>query len=76
MSFDLTGLPPTPAEIDAFIADPSPHAYEKQVDRLLALTNTGSELAMQWLDLARYAVAHGYHIDSQRDVVAESGAVR
>ncbi len=55
-------------EIDAFIADKSPDAYEKQVDRLLALPQYGERMAMQWLDLARYADTHGYHIDSQRDM--------
>jgi hypothetical protein len=68
LSFDLTGLPPTTAEIDAFLADKSPDAYEKQVDRLLALPQYGERMAMQWLDLSRYADTHGYHIDSQRDM--------
>ncbi|MEO8372655.1 MAG: DUF1553 domain-containing protein [Candidatus Solibacter sp.] len=68
VSFDLTGLPPTTAEIDAFLADKSPDAYEKQVDRLLALPQYGERMAMQWLDLARYADTHGYHIDSARDM--------
>src|SRR5205823_6046136 len=68
LSFDLIGLPPTPAQVDAFIADLSPKAYEKQVDRLLALPQYGERMAMQWLDLARYADTHGYHIDSQRDM--------
>ena len=68
LSFDLTGLPPTPAELDAFLADKSPDAYEKQVDRLLACPHYGERMAMQWLDLARYADTHGYHIDSQRDM--------
>ena len=68
LSFDLTGLPPTPAEIEAFLADKSPDAYEKQVDRLIALPQYGERMAMQWLDLARYADTHGYHIDSQRDM--------
>jgi hypothetical protein len=68
LSFDLTGLPPTPAEVDAFLADKSPDAYEKQVDRLLALPQYGERMAMQWLDLARYADTHGYHIDSHRDM--------
>ncbi len=66
LSFDLTGLPPTPAEIDAFVKDKSPDAYEKQVDRLLASPHYGERMAMQWLDLARYADTHGYHIDSHR----------
>jgi hypothetical protein len=68
LSFDLTGLPPTPAEIAAFLADKSADAYEKQVDRLLASPEYGERMAMQWLDLARYADTHGYHIDSARDM--------
>jgi Protein of unknown function (DUF1549)/Protein of unknown function (DUF1553)/Planctomycete cytochrome C/Concanavalin A-like lectin/glucanases superfamily len=68
VSFDLTGLPPTTAEVDAFLADKSADAYEKQVDRLLALPQYGERMAMQWLDLARYADTHGYHIDSARDM--------
>jgi hypothetical protein len=68
LSFDLTGLPPTSAEIDAFLADKSAHAYEKQVDRLLALPQYGERMAMQWLDLARYADTHGFHIDSAREM--------
>ena len=68
LSFDLTGLPPTSAEVDAFLADKSPGAYEKQVDRLLALPQYGERMAMQWLDLARYADTHGFHIDSARDM--------
>ncbi|HEV2689923.1 MAG TPA: DUF1549 domain-containing protein, partial [Bryobacteraceae bacterium] len=68
LSFDLTGLPPTPSEIDAFVADRSAGAYEKQVDRLLASPRYGERMAMQWLDLARYADSHGYHIDSHRDM--------
>jgi hypothetical protein len=68
LSFDLTGLPPTHAEIEAFLADKSPDAYEKQVDRLLQSPHYGERMAMQWLDLARYADSHGYHIDSHRDM--------
>ena len=67
---DLTGLPPTPAEIDAFVADRSPDAYEKRVDKLLASPHYGECMAMPWLDMARYADTHGYHIDSQRDMWA------
>ena len=66
--FDLTGLPPTPAEIDAFIADRSPNAYEKRVDQLLASPHYGERMAMPWLDLARYADTHGYHIDPLRNM--------
>src|SRR5262245_25003862 len=65
---DLTGLPPTPAEVDAFLADRSPDAYEKVVDKLLASPHYGERMAMVWLDLARYADTHGYHIDSHRDM--------
>jgi hypothetical protein len=68
LSFDLTGLPPTSAELDAFLADKSADAYEKQVDRLLATPQYGERMAMQWLDLARYADTHGYHIDSAREM--------
>jgi len=68
LSLDLTGLPPTPAEVDAFAADKTPQAYEKVVDRLLASRHYGERMAMQWLDLARYADTHGYHIDSHRDM--------
>ncbi|MFN0110982.1 MAG: DUF1549 domain-containing protein, partial [Blastocatellia bacterium] len=68
VSLDLTGLPPTPAEVDAFIADKSPDAYEKVVDRLLASPRYGEKMALHWLDLARYADTHGYHIDSHRDM--------
>jgi hypothetical protein len=66
VSFDLTGLPPTPAEVDSFVADKSPDAYEKRVDRLLASPHYGERMAMEWLDLARYSDTHGYHIDSLR----------
>ena len=68
--FDLTGLPPTPAEIDSFLADPSPDAYEKRVDQLLASPHYGERMAMPWLDVARYSDTHGYHIDSMRDMWA------
>ena len=68
--FDLTGLPPTPTEINAFVADKSPHAYENRVDQLLASPHYGERMAMRWLDLARYSDSHGYHIDSLRDMWA------
>ena len=68
LSLDLTGLPPTPAEVDAFVKDKSANAYEKQVDRLLASAHYGEKMAMPWLDLARYADTHGFHIDSHRDM--------
>lgn len=68
VTLDLTGLPPTPAEIDSFVKDTSPDAYEKRVDQLLSSPHYGEAMAMRWLDLARYADTHGYHIDSQRDM--------
>ncbi len=69
-SLDLTGLPPTVEEVDAFLADKSPQAYEKLVDRLLDSPRYGEHMAKYWLDGARYADSHGYHIDSQRDIWA------
>jgi hypothetical protein len=68
VTFDLTGLPPTPAELKAFLGDSSPNAYEKVVDRLLASPHYGERMAMQWLDFARYSDTHGYHIDSAREM--------
>lgn len=68
VTFDLTGLPPTPEEIDAFVADKSPDAYEKRVEQLLKSPRYGERMAMQWMDVARYADTHGYHIDSHRDM--------
>jgi hypothetical protein len=68
VTFDLTGLPPTPAEVDSFLADKSPNAYEKRVDALLARPQFGERMAMQWMDLARYSDTHGYHIDSHREM--------
>jgi hypothetical protein len=68
VTLDLTGLPPTPAEVDAFVNDASPQAYEKVVDRLLASPHYGERMALEWLDAARYADTHGYHIDSGRDM--------
>ena len=66
VSFDLTGLPPLVEEIDAFLADDSPDAYEKVVDRLLASPAYGERMALDWLDLARYADSHGLHADGYR----------
>jgi hypothetical protein len=68
--FDLTGLPPTPTEIDAFLADRSPDAYERRVDQLLASPHYGERMAMPWLDMARYSDTHGYHIDPLRNMWA------
>ena len=66
VTYDLTGLPPTPAEVDAFLADRSPDAYEKRVDALLQSPRYGERMAVPWLDAARYADTHGFHIDSLR----------
>ena len=66
VSLDLTGLPPTPAEVDAFLADDSPDAYEKFVDAKLASPHYGERMALEWLDSARYADSHGYQTDSSR----------
>jgi hypothetical protein len=66
VSLDLTGLPPTPEEREAFLADDSPQAYEKVVDRLLNSPRYGERMAMHWLDLARYADTNGYNNDEDR----------
>jgi hypothetical protein len=66
VTYDLTGLPPTPAEVDTFLADKSPDAYERRVDELLRSPRYGERMAVPWLDAARYADTHGYHIDSLR----------
>ena len=68
LSFDLTGLPPTRAEVDAFLNDRSPDAYEKLVDRLLDSPHYGERMAMYWLDLVRYADSIGYHSDNPMNV--------
>jgi len=68
LSFDLTGLPPTPDEVDSFVTDKSPAAYEKVVDRILASKHYGERMAMYWLDAVRYADTAGYHSDNHRDV--------
>jgi hypothetical protein len=66
VAFDLTGLPPTPAEIDAFVKDRSADAYEKMVDRYLGSEAYGEHMARYWLDLARYADTNGYQYDKER----------
>jgi hypothetical protein len=68
VSFDLTGLPPSTAEVDAFVADQSPDAYEKVVDRMLASPAYGEHRARYWLDAARYADTHGLHFDNYREI--------
>jgi hypothetical protein len=66
VSFDLTGLPPTPEELDAFLADQKPGAYERQVDRLLASPRFGERMAVRWMDVARYGDTNGYLHDVRR----------
>ncbi len=66
VTLDLTGLPPSPQEIDAFLADQSPMAYEKLVDRLLASPRYGERMVWEWLDAARYADTNGYQGDPTR----------
>jgi Protein of unknown function (DUF1553)/Protein of unknown function (DUF1549)/Planctomycete cytochrome C/Concanavalin A-like lectin/glucanases superfamily len=68
LALDLTGLPPTPAELDAFLADRSPGAYLRAVDRYLSSPAYGERMAMDWLDLARYADTYGYQADVDRDM--------
>jgi mono/diheme cytochrome c family protein len=67
VSYDLTGLPPTPEEVDAFLADNSPTAYEKVVDRLLASPRYGERWARHWMDVARYADTKGYVFEEDRN---------
>src|SRR5581483_3236604 len=66
VSLDLTGLPPAPADVDAFVKDTAPNAYQKVVDRLLASPQYGERMAMRWLDAARYADTNGYQTDGER----------
>ncbi|MDX1565313.1 MAG: DUF1549 domain-containing protein, partial [Phycisphaeraceae bacterium] len=68
LSFDLTGLPPTPQETEAFVTSKDPKAYEKLVDRLLESPRYGERMAMYWLDLVRYADTVGYHGDQDHNI--------
>jgi hypothetical protein len=68
VTLDLTGLPPLPDEIDAFLADRAPQAYERVVDRLLSSTAYAEHRAADWMDVARFADSHGYQDDGMRDV--------
>ena len=68
VALDLTGLPPLPVQVEAFVADKSPEAYEKLVDRLLATPQWGEHRARYWLDAARYGDTHGIHIDNYREM--------
>ncbi|MCS1407634.1 MAG: hypothetical protein M2R45_00794 [Verrucomicrobia subdivision 3 bacterium] len=68
VTFDLTGLPPTLEETDAFLNDPSVDAYEKVVDRLLCSSRYGEHMARYWLDAVRYGDTHGLHLDNYREI--------
>ncbi|MCB1227557.1 MAG: DUF1549 domain-containing protein, partial [Verrucomicrobiales bacterium] len=68
VTLDLTGLPPTIQEIDAFLSDSSADAYEKVVERLLKSERYGEHMARYWLDAARYADTHGLHLDNERSM--------
>jgi hypothetical protein len=68
LTFDLTGLPPTPEDVAAFVADPDPNAYEKRVDLLLASKHYGERMTVDWLDISRYADSFGFQVDRERAV--------
>jgi ribosomal protein L20 len=68
VTLDLTGLPPTPNEVDAYLKDSQPQAYERLVDRLLASPRYGEHIARYWLDAARYGDTHGLHLDNERSI--------
>ncbi|MFV0445994.1 MAG: PSD1 and planctomycete cytochrome C domain-containing protein [Planctomycetaceae bacterium] len=68
LTFDLTGLPPTLEDVDAFLADTSPDAYERVVDRLLRSPQYGEHMTRYWLDAARYGDTHGLHLDNVRSI--------
>lgn len=68
LSFDLTGLPPSPEEVDAFVKDRSPDAYDKVVDRLMASPHYGERMAVYWLDLVRFGDTLGIHSDTQKKI--------
>jgi mono/diheme cytochrome c family protein len=68
LTLDLTGLPPTPAEVQAFLSDKSASAYDKLVDRLINSPQYGENMARGWLDVARYADTHGLHLDNERSM--------
>lgn len=68
LTFDLTGLPPTQAEVEQFLQDEDPKAYERLVDRLLQSPHYGERLAVDWLDVARYADSYGFQVDREREM--------
>ncbi|MFM8358299.1 MAG: DUF1549 domain-containing protein, partial [Verrucomicrobiota bacterium] len=67
-AFDLTGLPPEPGDVERFVGDPAPDAYERYVDRLLDSPRWGEHRGRAWLDAARYADTHGLHFDNYREI--------
>lgn len=69
-SLDLTGLPPSPQDVEAFVADPAPDAYDKLIEKLLHSPHWGEHRARYWLDAARYADTHGLHFDNYREMYA------
>ncbi|WP_038168753.1 DUF1553 domain-containing protein [Verrucomicrobium sp. BvORR106] len=68
VSFDITGLPPSAADVEAFVKDPSPDAYERLVDRLLQSPHYGERMAVDWLDVSRYSDSYGFQVDREREV--------
>jgi hypothetical protein len=68
VSLDLTGIPPTPKEVEAFLSDSSPNAYEKVVDRLLQSPRYGERMAFRWMEAARYGDTNGYQTDGPREM--------
>ena len=70
VAYAVTGLPPAPEELDQFLGDQKPGAYERMVDRYLASRHYGEEMARHWLDVARYADTHGMHLDNERQMYA------
>ena len=72
VTFDLTGLPPTPKDVEAFLKDRSPQAYDKVVDRLLASPQYGERWASKWLDVVRYADTNGFELDQDRPQIGRA----
>lgn len=68
LSLDLTGLPPAPSEVEAFVSDQRPDAWERQVDRLLASPHYGERMAVAWLDVVRFSDTVGYHGDQNQRI--------
>ena len=72
VSFDITGLPPSPQEVADFEKDTAPGAYERVVDRLLASPRFGERMAVDWLDIARYADSYGFQVDREREEIGRA----